>query len=146
MKKLLNVFIVIFVMSIIPFLSACSNFKNGRNISYDLCLEFNCLDDGSCGELVKVPDENNYYSIDFEENTVLYIDSHNVNIFNKIYKNTDVILSFYLSPLSTDIEITLNDEVVQYDTKEIGGYQCYEITFNMNESTTVSLIGSLFML
>ena len=93
-----------------------------------------------------MPDENNYYSIDFEENTVLYIDSHNVNIFNKIYKNTDVILSFYLSPLSTDIEITLNDEVVQYDTKEIGDYQCYEITFNMNESTTVSLIGSLFML
>lgn len=146
MKKFFKVFMVALIITVIPLLSACSLIYFNKNQSYNLNIEFNSIDEGNFSQLTKVTDENNYYSINFEGDLVLYIDSHDTNLFEKIDKNKEVALSFYLSPLSMDIEFLLNNNAIQYETSEIDSYQCYEITFVMDKTQTLCVNGSFFML
>ncbi len=148
MKKLSKILVLVFVVICLPLLISCGknstsdeNKKQNYSITFDFKSEF--------GSLSAPKFQDDKYVISFEDTddiNVAYIDSHGVDILKPIAKNTNLVFTIYISIFSSNIDIKINDNVIDYSISEQGDYQVLDFTYKVDNNIKFSMNGIFEMM
>lgn len=144
MKKFSKCLVLFFIAICLPLLISCNNnsASDNKKESYSITFDLNC----DYGKLETPKLSDDIYLVEFDGFEFMRIDSHGVNILNKINKDTEICLTIYLSINSYDVDLNLNGQAVDYSLKEQDEYKIIELSFTMTENVLLYMNGYIEMM
>ncbi len=156
MKRFSKFLVAVMVALVLPLFVACANGEaspgnNNNTDNVSITFEIKC---GSEPELLKAPVRVDDFSGDdycYEVCTqdgfrMLYLNSYEHDITNKIVKGEELKLTFYMDYCVETFEVKIDNEIIAITSVENNEYKVFEFSFRAEESTTINILGDFLYL